>query len=66
VPHGPRLRVGLGIGDGDVDFHPAEVHATKAFGQPGLIGQRRADDVEPPIVAQVVGFDDKRIAFPFA
>ena len=52
VPDRPRLGVGLGIVDRDVDLHPPVADAAEPLGHLGLLGHRRADDVEPAIVAE--------------
>ena len=64
VPDGPRLRVHLRIVDRDIDFHPAVVQPPKTFGERRVIGERRTDDVEPAVVAQVVRLDDQRVTVP--
>ena len=56
--------VGLGIIDGNLDLHEAEIEAFQPLGEMGRFRYRTALDVEPHVVANAVGFDDQRIAFP--
>src|SRR5262245_53029907 len=63
---GPRARVGPRIVDRDRDVHVAEVLARVPLDDVQRIGDGMAVRVEPALVVEPFGFDDKRVAFPLA
>src|SRR5919204_3927267 len=64
--NGPRPRVRLRIVDRDVDFEGPERRTPEVLCQLRGVGQRVADDIEPPCVPEPRRVDDKRIAVPSA
>ena len=70
--HCKRLREGLGIVDGNVDLQLAKDGTAKPFDECGLIAIGRAAHIKPAIgrtglgAAEVVRFNDQRVAFPSA
>src|SRR5665213_137619 len=64
--HGERRGIRLRIVNRDVDTQRSVIESREAFGQLRLICKGRTIYVKPPAVAEVVGFDDERVAVPVA
>src|SRR5438552_8276786 len=62
--NGEGRRVRLGIVDRDVDAQRSVIRPGVSLGHLRLVRERTSVDVEPPAVAEVVGVDDERVAFP--
>src|SRR5689334_16040185 len=66
VANRPRRRVELRIVDGDIDLHAAISRAAEPLRNFRRVAERRAEHVEPAVVAQARGFDDQRVLVPVA
>src|SRR5690242_5329539 len=63
---GPRLGVGLGIVDGDLDFQMSEIRTPETLDDPAGLGQRAALYIQPAHIFEVRRLDGERLAFPVA
>src|SRR5688572_28622382 len=63
-PDSKRTRVRFGVLDGDVDLHDRERRPPEALRDPADVGERTADQIEPPTVTEVCGGHDELLALP--
>src|SRR3970282_1183722 len=66
LSYGPRLRVGAGVVDRDLDLHVAEVPARRPPDNVHLLRRRFPALTEPCLAVESARLDDERVAVPRA